>query len=258
MKRISTALVIMVAGLAVLLSGFESRADDQYTKLLIKKADKLYKKRAKKGKSLKCKEAYEKVLAVDAENIEARWKLGRVLYWLGRHASGKKAQMEYFETGIRYCQEAIKKDPNCVPCQFWLGVSYGKFGEAKGILQSLGLVPHMKSAMEFVLKKNEKYLNGGPHRVLGRLYFKLPAVNGGDNDKAVNHLKRAIEFGPKDMMNHRFLAEVYLATGKKEEAKAILQHIIDFPKEQFDRAIKPETRKEKKEAAKLMKEHFGG
>ena len=174
MSRIASMLVVLVAGMSVLLSGFESRADDRFTKLLIKKADKLYKKRAKEGKAQKCKEAYEKVLAVDANSVEGRWKLARVLYWIGIHTNGKDKQMEIFESGIRYCQEAIKQDAGCVPCHFWLGVSYGKFGEAKGILQSLGLVPHMKSAMETVLKKDEKFSHGGPHRVLGRLYHKLP------------------------------------------------------------------------------------
>ncbi len=256
MKRALTRLVFALVAVAFLGTSGTARADDKFAKMLLKKADKSYAKRAQKGMAEKAREAYEKVLAVDPENIEARWKLGRVLYWQGTHVSGKEKQMEIFETGIRYCQEAVSKKDDCVACHFWLGVSYGKFGEAKGILQSLGLVPHIQNAMEKVVKLNEKIAYGGAHRVLGRLYNKLPAMKGGDNDKAIKHLNKAIEIGPNDLMNYRFLAEVQLAMGNKEEAKKTLQTIIDFPEDKLYKDRAPESREEKKTAEKLMKKHF--
>jgi tetratricopeptide (TPR) repeat protein len=258
MRSVLTKLVFALVAVAFLGTSFESRADDKFAKMLIKKADKKYAKRAKKGAAGEAREAYEKVLAVDPQNIEARWKLARALYWIGTHTDAKDKKMEIYEAGIRYCQEAVKLDDNCVPCHFWLGVAYGKFGEAKGILQSLGLVPHLKAAMEKVVKLDEKYAHGGAHRVLGRLYNKLPGIKGGDNDKALKHLAKAIEIGPHDLMNRRFLAEVQLAMGNKDEAKATLQTIIDYPDDQLYKDRKPESKEEKKTAEKLMKKHFGG
>jgi len=249
-------LVVALVAAAVWMGGLDVRADEQFTKLLIRKADKLYKKRARKGKALAAREGYEKALAVAPESVEARWKLARVLYWMGTHTKGKERQMEIFEAGIRYCQEAAKRSPDCVQCHFWLGVSYGKFGEAKGILQSLGLVPHIKEAMEKVLKLDEKFSYGGAHRVLGRLYNRLPALKGGDNDKAVEHLKKAIEYGPHDLMNFRFLAEVYLDMGKKEEAKGMLKTVIDHPKGTFYKDRYPESKEEQRRARKLWTKHW--
>ncbi len=258
MSRILTKVVFALVAVVFLGTSFESRADDKFAKMLIKKADKKYASRASKGKAAEAKEAYEKVLAVDPANIEARWKLARALYWIGTHTKSKEEKMKIYEAGIRYCQEAAKSDDNCVPCHFWLGVSYGKFGEAKGILQSLGLVPHLKSAMEKVVKLDESYAHGGAHRVLGRLYNKLPGFKGGDNEKAIKHLNKAIEIGPHDLMNRRFLAEVQIALGKKDEAKATLQTIIDYPEETLYKDRKPESKEEKKTAEELMKKHFGG
>jgi tetratricopeptide (TPR) repeat protein len=258
MRRVLTKVVFALVAVMFIGTSMDARADDKFAKMLIKKADKKYRKRASKGMAAEAKEAYEKVLAVDPGNVQARWKLARALYWIGTHTKSKDEKMKIYEEGIRYCQEAVKADDNCVPCHFWLGVSYGKFGEAKGILQSLGLVPHLKKAMEKVVKLDEKFAHGGAHRVLGRLYNKLPGIKGGDNDKAVEHLNKAIEIGPHDLMNRRFLAEVQLAIGKKDEAKVTLQTIIDYPEDTLYKDRKPESKEEKKKAEKLMKKHFGG
>jgi len=248
-----TKAILALIAVTFLFTGFETRADDKFTKLLLKKADKLYRKRATKGNGEKAREAYEKVLAVDPDNIKARWKLGMTMYWLGTHVSSKEKKMELFEAGIRYCQEAVKQNPDCVPCQFWLAVSYGTFGEAKGILQSLGLVPYMREALEKVKELDDKYEYGGAYRVLGRLEFKLPS---GDNDKAIEYLKKAIGIGPTHLMNHRFLAEVLIKEGKKDEAKEALKTIIDTPRDKLLKSKKPEMKEEQEEARKLWLEHW--
>ena len=80
MKR---ALVVLFVGVAF-LCGAQDAGAANFAKALMKKGDKFYKKRAK-GKAEKAKDAYEKVLAVDDKNWEARWKLGRALYWIGTH-----------------------------------------------------------------------------------------------------------------------------------------------------------------------------
>lgn len=242
---------VFVFALAVGLAGNASGADDSFVKLLMKKADKAYDERVNPARAQEALQNLEKVLAVDVANVEARWKLGRVLYWIGCQEKSSSKQAEIFEKGIRYCQEAIKVDSNCVPCLFWLGVSYGKFGEAKGVMQSLGLVPHMQEALKKVKTLDEKYEWGGADRVLGRLFFKLPSIKGGDNKKAIEHLRKAVALGPKHLMNHRFLAEVLMAEGKKDEAKEVLKKIIETPASELLREKQPEMKEEQEEAKVL-------
>lgn len=242
---------VLVFGLALMFAGNASAADESFVKLLLKKAEKAYDERVNAAKAQEALQNLEKVLAVDAGNVEARWKLGRILYWIGCHEKSSSKQAEIFEKGIRYCQEAIKADAKCVPCHFWLGVSYGKFGEAKGVMQSLGLVPHMQEALKKVKSLDEKYEWGGADRVLGRLFFKLPSIKGGDNNKAIEHLRKAVALGPKHLMNHRFLAEVLMAEGKKDEAKELLKKIIETPTADLLREKLPEMKEEQDEAKAL-------
>jgi tetratricopeptide (TPR) repeat protein len=239
----ATAMALAVLGLAS-----RAGAEDKFVQLLLKKGDKAYDARATSGQGEKAKEAYEKVLAVDSQNIEARWKLGRTLYWLGGRTDSRDKQMELFEAGIRYCQEAAKIKDDCVECHFWLAVSYGRFGEAKGILQSLGLVPYMREALEKARKLDDKYEWGGAYRVLGRLEFKLPS---GDNKKAVEYLEKAIAIGPNHLMNHRFLAEVLLKEKQTDKAKELLKKIIETPEAQLMPDKKPELLEEQGIAKEL-------
>lgn len=248
-SRVLVAWILLAAGTAY--------AQGDITKVLVKKADKLYAQRGS-GKAVEAVGAYEKVLAVDGKNVEARWKIARSYYWIGQHVNGEDKKLAEFEKGIRYAQEAIKLDPNCAPCHYWLGVCYGKFGETKGVLQSLGLVPHVKDAMNKVIQLNPKFYHGGPYRVLGRLYFKLPSFKGGDPKKAIENLKKATEIGPKNLTNRNFLVEVLLAEGRKEEAKKELEFAINLPEAEYPPELAPENREEKKIAEATYKKHFGG
>lgn len=231
-------------------------ADDAFTNMLLKKADKLFQKRTHKGKAEEARQTYEMVLAVAPDNVEARWKIARTLYWIGTHTRNEKKKIAVFESGIRYCQEAIKLDDKCVPCLFWLAASYGGYGEAKGVLHSLALAPYMREVLEKVLKLDARYEWGGADRMLGRMYFKLPSFRGGDNRKAIKHLRTAVKLGPEHLMNARLLAEVLLNEGKKEEAKGLLKEIIDTPERKLLRARYPEMKEEQKKAKKIWQENW--
>ena len=252
------SILASVFGALFLFAAQPAQADD-VSKVLIKQADKMFNKRGKKKTkddpnpertwAQDAKEKFLEVLAVAPKNVEARWKASRALYWIGRHTKGNDAKMKIFEEGIRFAQEGIKLDPKNFHCHFWLGVSYGKFGEAKGIAQSLGLVPHVEKAMKKVIELGqEKYEQGGAWRVLGRLSFKVP---GGENGK--KEIQKAIEIGPNNLMNHRFYAEMLLSDGDDAKAKTELEFIIRADRKTFPKGRFPDMMEEKARAKRLWK-----
>jgi len=252
MSRIMPILTVVLC----LVFSTGAVADELAVKRYMKKGDKQFRLREDPAATEKARGYYEKVLAVDGDNVKARWKLSRLFYWQGSHTKGTKAKLVIFEKGIRYAQEGVERAKDCVPCHFWLGVSYAKYGEAKGILHSLDLVPHVRREMELVRKLDPSYDYGGADRVLGRLLHKLPAMNGGDNEKAIVHLRKAIEIGPGLLMNQRFLAEVLISEGKKDEAKALLEHVIAVPEAEMIKRKVPDLKEEQEFARKLLEKHF--
>jgi tetratricopeptide (TPR) repeat protein len=219
---------------------------------LIARGDKFYGNRGKGVKwVVKAIECYEKALAVDNESITASWKFAKASYYLGAHIEGDDEKIAIFQKGIDVAKRAVSIDDKSVEAHFWLGVSYGTFGRAKGVMNSLGLIDPIKKEMAKVIELDESYCAGGAHRVLGKMFLMVPGVAGGSNEKAIEHLEKAVKIGPDRLLNHLFLAQAYVATDQKEKAKAELKLIIDAP---FEKEWRPENEEEKVKAKKLLEE----
>lgn len=246
MPRPAAVLVSLLLVALVAVPALAGPADK-----LIKRGDRYLDNRGK-GRQwcVKAIESYEKALAVETGSVEASWKLARACYWLGKHTDGDDAKLAIYKKGIDVAKRAISLDAKSVESHFWLGVSYGKYGETKGIMNSLALVDPIKKEMQIVLELDESFDGGGGHRVLGRLYHKLPGIAGGDTEKALDHLKKALKFDESRLLNHLFLAEVYIAADDEKNARKHLKFIIDAP---FEEKRKPENEEEKAKAKELLK-----
>ena len=232
---------------AVLVFAVFGIAHGQQTEVLAQ-ADGLWAQRADLGKCRQAVALYEQVLAGDPNNYEAAWKLARACYWLGEN-SPEAEKIPVFEKGIEAAKKAATLKDDQPAGHFWLGVSYGKYGEAKGVLKSLALVDPSKEAMNRVIELDPKFEYGGAYRVLGRIYYKLPGLMGGSNKKALEYLQKAVEIGPDRLLNRIFLAEVYMATDRKDLARQELEYVL---KADPIKGYEPETAMEKIQAKKLL------
>jgi len=70
-------------------------------------------------------------------------------------------------------------------------INMGKWGEARGILASLGQWSDMKKHLEAVNKNDETVYDYGSYRTWGRAQMKLPFTHGGSKKKALVKLEKA-------------------------------------------------------------------
>jgi tetratricopeptide (TPR) repeat protein len=125
----------------------------------------------------------------------------------------------------------------------------GSLAESFGLRQGLKYRGDIKRELEAVLRIDPAYQKGSADRALGRWYFKVPGLFGGSNKKSEEHLRRALTYNPNSTITHYFLAETLLDEGKKEEARAELQKVIDAP---LDPDWAPEDRDYKSQAQRLL------
>ncbi len=243
-------LRVIIPGLLWIIFIFVGLSWAQESAAMIRKADALFEERADLEKCRKSIEIYKKVFEKDPGE-EAAWKIARSCYWLGSHSPEAK-RIDIFEKGIFFAKKAVSLNPKSIGGHFWLGVSYGVYGEARGVFKSLSLIGPIKDEMQAVISSDPSYQDGGAHRVLGRLYFKVPGIFGGSKRKSVEHLKKAIGFGPNNPMNHLYLAETYLKMGEKDLARKELEGAINAPKTKD-----PGDEEDKEKARELMEKHFG-
>lgn len=218
---------------------------------LMGKADALWPQRGDLGKLKESMELYQRVLAQDSINVEALWRLSRACWWLGTHSKDEEEKLAIFEKGIEHGKRAVLLKEDCAPCHYWLGVNYGVYGEAKGVLKSLSLVDPIREEMNKVIQLDPGFMHGGAYRILGRMAYKLPWFAGGSKKESVEHLKKALEYGPNSFLSRLFLAETYLAMDEKELAKKELEWCINAPE-----PVDPGDKEDRKKAQKLYQENF--
>ena len=184
------------------------------------------------------------------QSYDAYWRLAKFYYQYGERAP-KNKRKEIFFKAVNYGRRALLYNNNRVEGHFWLGVAYGKYGEAKGIFKSLSLVKPIKKEMRKVIELNENYECGGAYRVLGRLYFKVPGLMGGSKKKSLEYLLKEKQMCPSNILGRYYLADTLRKTGKKKEAIAELEYILTLKK--VDPRWAPEYDLVKKDAEKLYK-----
>ena len=194
-------------------------------------------------------QCYEQSFAV-APREDTAVKLGKCYYWLGTHAA-KDKQIDLFQKGIDWSKKAIALNPKGAGGHFWLGVNNSKYGEARGILKSLFLVGSIIDSMQQVIAIDPAYEHGGPYRVLGRVYFKLPRFAGGGINKSIENLKKSLEYAPNISTTLLFLAESYIAQKDYQRAQQELNIILSTP---AIPGLEPEFTADKEEALRLRAE----
>jgi tetratricopeptide (TPR) repeat protein len=195
---------------------------------MIAQADGLYVEMKDMATAEEARDLYLKAMQFAEDKYEVFWKLSRILYYVGANKESKRDKKTIFSQGIYYAKRAVEMEPEKPDGYYWLGVNYGVYGEARGVLKSLFLVDDIKEAMNKVIELDRSYEDGGPDRVLGRVYFKVPGIAGGSKKKSLEHLLKSIEIGPQDPLTRVYLADTYLALKEIEKARAELDYVLSM------------------------------
>jgi thioredoxin-like negative regulator of GroEL len=187
-------------------------------------------------------------LTRNPQDVEAAWKLARVLYWLGGHAPAAERKT-LFEDGIRAARAAVAAAPDRAEGHFWIAANMGALAESFGLRQGLKYRGDIRDELLIVLKLDPAFQQGSADRALGRWYFKVPALFGGSKKKSEAHLRRSLTFNPNNTASLFWLAETLIAMDRHEEANRELQKVLDAP---LDPAWAPEDREFKEKARKLL------
>jgi tetratricopeptide (TPR) repeat protein len=215
---------------------------------LAQSPDALYADRATPASAQRAAELWSTMLAADASNFEAAWKLARADYWLGGHAP-EAERRGFFERGIDAGRKAAALQPNRPEGHFWIAANMGALAESFGMRQGLKYRKPIKEALETVLRLDKGFQEGSADRALGRWYFKVPRLFGGNRGLAETHLRQSLTYNPQSTASHFFLAELLLDEDRTAEGRAELQKVLDAP---ADPDWAPEDREFKEKARRAL------
>jgi hypothetical protein len=191
-------------------------------------ADALYADRANLSSARRAADIWAAALANDSTSFDSAWKLARVCYWLGNQAPAAERRPA-LERGIAAAQQATRLEPQRPEGHFWAAADMGALAESFGLRAGLKYRKPIKEELETVLRIDPAFMKGSADRALGRWYDKVPRLLGGSATRAEEHLRASLKYDPQSTITHYFLADLFLDEGRKTEARAELQHVIDAP-----------------------------
>ena len=206
------------------ISGLQARGQGEVTS----SPDALYARREEAGFAARAADAWAARLAAAPGDFEAAWKLSRARYYLGTNGrvDGRRAALD---AGMEAARKAIALQPARPEGHFWLAANMGALAESFGMSQGLKYRKAIKAELEDVLRLDAAYEAGSADRALGRWYFKVPWLFGGSNEKSEQHLRKSLTYDPQSSASWYFLAETLEDMGRRTEARAALQHVVDAP-----------------------------
>jgi hypothetical protein len=216
--RMRSCIALFYIALLTLPVGAQTAADP----------DAIYRERATPGRAREAAVIWEQRLAANPRDFESAWKLARTMYWLGGHEP-EREQRRALERGVEVARQAATLQPSRPEGHFWLAANMGTLAESFGLRQGLKYRGAIKDALETVLRLDPAFMQGSADRALGRWYFKVPGLFGGNKKKSEEHLRRSLTYFPDSTVSRFFLAETLFELDRDADARAELQKVLDAP-----------------------------
>ena len=212
-------------------------------------ADALYRDRETLASARQAAAIWAARLNADGRDFESAWKLARAQYWLGTNGLPPAERKPALEAGIAAGRKAVAIDSRRPEGHFWIAANMGALAESYGLRQGIKYRGAIRDELEIVLKLDPAFLDGSADRAIGRWYYKVPGLFGGDDRKSEQHLRKALTYNPQSVITHLFLAETLIELGKTAEARKELEAAIAAPE---DPQWAPEDRRFKQQARALL------
>lgn len=159
-------------------------------------------------------------------NFEVEWKFAKYSYFLGKRAADEKEKEKAFEDGAQAGRIASRMEPNKADGFFWYAANLGEQAKLSPVTVGIKSVDDIREAMNKVIEIDPKYQNASAYDGLAQIELSTAGMMGGKPEKAVEYLVTALKIEDDNSYLHLHLAEAYLATGKKDEAKKQLDYVL--------------------------------
>jgi hypothetical protein len=232
--------------------------------------------------------SYQKAVAQEPNNLEARWKLLRAIRFKGAYvASTNEEKKRIYAIGKtegnaaiaivnraltargvkadaseKQVADAARTIPGAGEVFFWDAVNWGEWALAYGKMAAVreGAADRIRRSATIAMLADPKMDGGGPQRVLGRLHDQTPHVpfitGWASSKEAVRFLKESNKIDPANKITRVFLAEALVSNDSKNgpEAIRILHDVVSTPNDPNYEVENAQAQ----EDAKVLLQKWGG
>jgi tetratricopeptide (TPR) repeat protein len=145
--------------------------------------------------------------------------------WSDVRASGAEEKLHGYERGRQLGERATELAPRNAEAHVWYAINTARWGQTKGIMRSLFLLPTVKREIDTILTLDPRSVRG--HSLAGNVFMEVPRLAGGDRAKAEEHFKKGLEIDPRFTVLRVDLARLYIGDGRYAEARTELTRVLE-------------------------------
>jgi tetratricopeptide (TPR) repeat protein len=187
-------------------------------------ADKFYQTQELPGNLELALSYYKKALRTSHSLDNLEWKLARCYWTLAEQTGNRQKKALYYKRGIQFGNDAVKHQPNNSFAYTWLSLNTGSSALNEGIMKTLYKREVIKAGLQKAIELNPN----NPVAVAGLAswYYHVPALFGGDQEKAFVLIDRAIGLNPHYMAPRMLKADFLIAAERYADALAALKTVV--------------------------------
>jgi tetratricopeptide (TPR) repeat protein len=175
----------------------------------------------------RARELLESALAGDRQ-VDTMVYLSYVCYLQGDlRATTTEAKLAAYGRGREVAQRAVELAPRNHDAHLWYAINTGRWGQTKGMMRAMFLLPTIREEIDILFTLDPRSVRA--HSLAGNVFLRLPALFGGDREKAEGHFKKALEIDPRYTVSRVDLAQVHIANGRYVDARRELRRVLDEP-----------------------------
>lgn len=165
-------------------------------------------------------EHFRALVTANPKNAEARIRVSEFTFYQWRLERDRNRRLSIVKNGLQFARETTELFPNLGAAWYWRGSMMAMLGLTQGILNSLQLVPEVKSSLDKAIQLDPNYRDGLAQANLGRVYTVLPGfpVSIGDRARGKELLLDGIKKYPDSSYYPLYLADAEWAEGNLEAA----------------------------------------
>ena len=174
--------------------------------------------------------------------------LAKVCFIFGDvRAKNPEEKLEAYDQGREAALHAVELAPNSAEAHFWHGTNTARWGQTKGVMRSLFLLPAVKREIQIVLELDPTF--PPVYSLAGSVYIELPSLLGGDLDKGEEMFRKGLELDPRFTSARVGLGKALIRKSRLPEARRELEAVLN---ERAPTNLADWTMKDSKRARELL------
>lgn len=145
--------------------------------------------------------------------------------WGDVRAGSTEQKLAAYAQGRAAAKRAVELAPKSAAAHFWYATNTARWGQTRGVVRSLFLLPTVNEEIRTVLDLDPGFTP--VYALAGNVLYEVPALLGGDLHRAEQMFRKGLEQDPKFTGMRVGLAKTLIKQGRIIEARRELHAVLD-------------------------------